>query len=290
MHAIQPTSGTSLPRRPGWVALLPLLAATFGALPANAHELWIETAAAGQSGQEQTIQVCFGHPGHKTTGEMLQRQHANLTAWLVRPDGQTDRLSLAVGSDSFIAKTTPQAPGYYLIGAELQVGILTKEFHGIPANTRIVMYAKSFTHVQGSAVGLATPLGMDLEVVPSGDPAKWHPGDVFAVKLLFKQKPLGGKEVKVSLNTLGTCPFPKDPRVEGAHWSCENEADPRTGEVAFPLIVAGQHFLNVRYTDQTPGRYEGDQQRETPYSRLRKGDPYERTLYICNFSLHVKAK
>ncbi|MFH1918369.1 MAG: DUF4198 domain-containing protein, partial [Planctomycetota bacterium] len=241
------------------------------ATSATAHQVWVETGAIGVAGQEQLVHVCWGHTGDKGTGESLEKQQGRLSAWVMRPDGQAGRLELAIGSDSFTAKFTPSVPGSYMIGAERQSGILTREFHGIPANTRIVMYGKSFTHVEGSNNGLSTPLGMDLEVVPVSDPNRLRPGDIATAKVLFKGKPIGGKDVVVSLNTLGTEPFPEDPTIQGLVWSVESNAEPQTGEVSFPLIVCGRHQFYIRYMDETPGRYEGDREVTTDYSHLRKG-------------------
>ena len=273
-----------------WTRFLSCVALTLWATSASAHQLWVETDATGSAGQEQIVHICWGHPGHKGTGESLERQHGKLSAWIVRPEGQTEALDLAIGSDSFTTKITPRAPGYYMIGSQSEVGILSKEFHGIPANTRIVIYGESFTHVDGSEKGLGTPLGMDVEIVPVSDPRNLRPGDIVTARVLFKGKPIGGKQVVVSLNTLGTEPFPEDPRIQYLQWSVESNADPRTGEVSFPLIVAGQHLFYIRYMDETPGRYDGDREVITEYSRLRNGDTYGRTLYISTFTVEVTAE
>ena len=257
------------------------------ATSATAHQLWVETGAIGVAGQGQLVHVCWGHAGNKGTGESLVRQQGKLSAWVMRPDGQAGRLELAIGSDSFTTEFTPSVPGSYMIGAEKQSGILTREFHGIPTNTRIVMYGKSFTQVGGSEKGLSTPLGMDLEVVPLSDPNRLRPGDIATAKVLFKGKPIGGKDVVVSLNTLGAKAFPEDPTIHGLVWSVESNAERQTGEVSFPLIVCGQHQFYVRYMDETPGRYEGDREVTTDFSRLRKGDAYERTLYVSTFTVAV---
>lgn len=289
MHAIAPNRKTSLPRRHRWIGLFALLATTWGPLPAGAHELWVETDGKAEPGAAHGIRICWGHAGHKEAGQSLKRQESRIRAWLLRPGEQTQRLDLATGPDSFTTTINPEAAGWYWIGAELQVGILTKEFHGIPANTRMVMYGKSFTRLRGDAQGLTTPLGAPMEIVPLTDPEELGPGKVLAVKVLFKEKPLADTQATATLTTLGKGAFPQDPRVQGAHWSCQGDVDPRTGEVAFPLIVAGQHLVQVRYMDETPGRYEGNAEVATQFSHLRKGDSFERTLYVCTLTLDVKA-
>jgi len=260
------------------------------ATSATAHELWIETDATGSADREQVVHICWGHAGHKETGEALEKHQGKLSARLAQSDRQIETLDLAVGPDSFVTKITPSVPGYYTIGAELQAGILSREFHGIPPNTRIVICGKSFTHVKGSDKGLAAPLGMDVEIVPVGDPGNLHPGDVVTAKVLFKGKPLGGRDAVVSLNTLGSESFPEDPRIQYLQWTVETNAEPQSGEASFPIIVSGQHLFSIRYMDETPGRYEGDREVTTEYSHLRNGDTYERTLYISTFTVSVKAQ
>lgn len=273
-----------------WAKFLSFAALALWATSASAHQLWIEADATGSAGQQQIVHVCWGHAGHKETGEALEKQQGKFSARLAQPGGQIETLDLAVASDSFTTKITPSGPGFYTIGAESQVGILSREFHGIPANTRIVMCGKSFTHVKGSDEGLAAPLGMDVEIVPVGDPGNLHPGDIVTAKVLFKGKPFGGKDAVVSLNTLGSESLPEDPRIQYLQWTVESNAEPQTGEVSFPIIVSGQHLFSIRYMDETPGRYEGDRQVTTEYSHLRKGDTYERTLYISTFTVRVKAE
>lgn len=262
----------------------------FWAASARGHQLWIETSPAGRADEKQAVHVCWGHPGHKETGEALERQQAKLSAYAAGPGQPRSALDLALGKDSFVAAMTPSGPGYQMVGGEAQTGILTTEFHGIPAKTRIVMYGKSFTHVGSSDKGLDTPLGMDLEIVPVNAPGNLRPGDVVVVRVLFQGKPIGGRTVEVVLNTLGPEPVADDPRVRGLSWNVQSFPDPRTGEVSFPLIVSGQHQFYIRYTDETPGQYEGDLRFATNYSRLQKGEPYERTLYVSTFTFGVASK
>ncbi len=265
------------------VALVGLPVAS-GAL---AHEVWIETAASGQVGQGQEVRVCWGHSGHRESGEGLQRQQSKLIAWCVAPDSQSKNLPLLFKSDCLTATVTPAAPGAYVLGAECQTGILDREFHGMAAKTRIVMAGKTVFRAGPGVRGIETPLRIELDLVPGGDILDLHPGDVVAAKVLFKKKPIGGRTVVATLSTLGSRPFPKDPGVEGLAWSTKNTAAPGTGEVRFPLIAAGRHILSVRYTDETPGRYEGDLEFTSKFSHLRKGDSYERTMHVSTLTFEV---
>lgn len=279
-----------------WRWKLALFVALFGAVvglcarPALAHELWIETDLGTKIGQQQQIQVCFGHSGEKTPRELLEKYKSKLNGSAVRPDGTPHALGLTVGEDSYTANLTPGSPGCHTIGAELQVGIIDEEFHGIPANTRIVMYGKSLARVGASSEGLGNTLGSDLEIVPVTDPGSLHPGELVTVKVLLRGKPIGGRDVVVSLGTAGPEEPPDDPRLQSTQWAIEAHPDPRTGQVCFPLIVAGRHVFSMKYFDETPGTYQGELEHASEFSHLRKGDTFERTMYVSTSSIDVAAK
>ena len=274
-----------------WLALC-LLAPAFltAANPASAHQLWIETSATAQPGKSNEVEVCWGHSGIRTTGKSLEGQQTKLTARVVQPDGSGLDLKPRLKDDCFAAAITPTAPGYYGIGSELQTGILPREFHGIPANTRIVMYGKSLTQVKGEEKGLTNPVGFDLEIIPLTPLGDLQEGGVARVKLLFHGEPLGGKNVEITLATAGPEPLPQHARIQSHEWSIGAVPDPYTGEVAFPLIAGGMHTFFIRYTDETPGSYNGPRNDESDFSHLRKGDKYERTLYMSSFTMWVESK
>ena len=152
------------------------------------------------------------------------------------------------------------------------------------------MYGKSLSHVKGSEKALRQRLGLDLEIVPLTAPGNLHPGDIVTMRILFKGKPIGGRAVQVSLRTVGCEEYPEDPKVASREWSIEAYAQHPNGEISFPLIAAGQHLFYIRYFDENPGRYEGDINESSEFSHLRKGDTYERTLYVSTFTVRVKAK
>ena len=285
------TSDAPKPGRPlSTAALLVVWAVVCGASSAHAHELWIEVDATGTAGKAQEVHVCWGHSGEKESGESLQRQQDKLSAQVLRPDGRRQPLDLALSADSLVTKIVPSGPGYHLLGAELQTGIIDREFHGIPANTRIVMYGKSLAHVAGSDQGLDAPLGMDLEIAPVGSLRDLRPGEIVAVRVLLHGKPLGGRDALLSLATSGAEAIPEAAALQSQQWSIEAHADPRTGEVRFPLIAPGPHVFLIRYFDETAGRYEGALDFKSEFSHLEKGDTYERTMYVSTLRVNVKAK
>jgi uncharacterized GH25 family protein len=279
-----------------WVAtrrgltMLAAAAASLGAaVPAHGHQVWVETASTAVTGRPHEVQVCWGHSGMKEGGPALTRQASKLTVWVSGPD-KREPLKLTAGSDSFTAAFTPRVPGCHAVGADLQVGIIDREFHGMPANTRIVMYGKACTHLGEGQGERSSPLGFDLEIVPGSSLRNAKPGDAVTVKVLHKGRPIGGRNVLVSLQTSGTLPPVDDARIQTRQWSIESTADPSTGEVAFPLIVGGQHVFFVKYFDETPGTYDGDRNDSSEFSHLRKGDKFERTMYVSTLTFRVSAE
>lgn len=268
-------------------ALLAAVAAVLSAAPGQAHEVWIETDASARIGQEHEVLVCWGHSGHREGGARLAGQESKLIACLLGPGGRT-ALKLTKADDCFVAKFAPEGAGRHVVGAELQVGIIEREMHSIPTKTRIVMYGKSCVQVGGGREAATAPLGFDLEIVPVGLAGEPKPGDLVTVKVLHKGQPIGGKNVLVTAATSGPLPPPEDPRVQTSEWSLEAMADPKSGEATFPLIVGGQHLFTVKYFDETPGTYDGDRNDSSEFSHLRKGDKFERTMYVSTLTVQVK--
>ena len=116
-----------------------------------------------------------------------------------------------------------------------------------------------------------------------------QPGDVVTVKVLLRGKPIGGRRAVVALATAGPN-APDDPRLASKHWSIEAHPDPRTGEVSFPLLAAGEHLFSIKYFDETPGTYEGDLDEVSSFSHLRKGDKFEQTMFVSTYTCHVTDK
>ncbi len=253
--------------------------------PAAAHELWIETTPTAQPGSAHAIEICWGHSGERTSGPAMADK---LSADIKAPDGSVTRLPLALHDDCYQGKPTLTAPGFHAIGAVLQTGIIDQEVHGIPAKTRIVMTAQARVQVGQSDAGLANTLGSDLEITLLTNPKDLRPGSTVAAKILFRGKPLGGRNALVSLGTAGPNPPADDSRVDERQWAIEAHADPRTGEVRLPLIAAAQHVFLMRYLDETPGTYKGDLDFGSRFSHLHKGDTYERTMYVATFAFDVK--
>lgn len=270
-------------------ALLVCATAVWAATPGNAHQVWVETASNAQAGQLHQVEICWGHSGNREGGPALARQQDKLAVYLAGPGGRQP-LDVTAGSDSFTARFTPQAAGCHVIGAELQVGIIDRELHSIPAHTRIVMCGKACARVGVGLLDPAQPLGFDLELLPVSGLHAAKPGDAVTVKVLHRGKPIGGRNVLVSLNTVGPPPRADGVQVDAREWSIEATADPSSGEVTLPLIVGGQHMFLVKYLDETAGTYDGDRNDRSEFSHLCKGDTFERTMYVSTLTFQVSSR
>lgn len=256
---------------------------------ASAHQVWIETASTATTAEPHDIQVCWGHSGSKEGGSILARQRDKLTACVAGSQGSKP-VALSVAADAFTGQFAPLAGECQTVGAELQSGIIDHELHGIPAHTRIVMYGKACVRPADGSGERGPLLGHELELAAVSKLRDARPGASVTVRVLHKGRPIGGRNVLVSLRTLGDLPAADDARVKTREWAIESTADPATGEVTFPLIVGGQHMFYVRYFDETPGVYQGDRQDSSDFSHLRTGDKFERTMYVATLTMQVAAK
>lgn len=272
-----------------WHAVLILVVGTAlsGEDSAQAHELWMESSPTAQTGAAHQIEVCWGHFHERAGQKTLKAQRDKISTYVVRPDADRAELTTQLDGDCLIATVTPEPAGCYVFGSELQTGIISRQLHSIPANTRIVMYGKTLTHVGSPRKGLQNQLGFDLEIVPLTAPDQLRPGGVVEAKLLLRDEPLGGGEVEVSLVTPGKKPWADHDRIQSHEWSIDAMPNPNSGQVAFPLVTAGPHLFIVRYVDENPGTYRGSHDFHTDFSHLQKGDAYERTMYISTLMVEV---
>ena len=267
--------------------LLSAMIATLNWNSAAGHELWIEAPSAGEVDHAYKLEICWGHSGDRASGAALEGQQDKITVQMIQPDGTRSELKPVLATDCFTAEVTPSKPGYCVVGGELQTGIVTRQLHAIPPNTRIIMYGKALTRIADGENGLDQAVGHDLELVLTTPAAGLKPGNVVKARLLLHRKPFGGKDVEVTLGTLGAGPLAEDPQIQSHLWSTSAAPHPKTGEVAFPLIAGGRHFLTVRYIDDTPGTYTGDRNDRSEFSHLQKGDTFERTMYVATFTVEV---
>lgn len=252
------------------------------------HQLEVETPAAVEVGQRVPVDVIFGHPGMTTEREMLQGNLDKLTVELFAPDGTSQRLPITLAEDRYTGSFTPEAAGWYVIGAELQVGIIQRPLHGIPPQTRIVMTGKSVVRVGDTNAETIPSCKHAVEILPVGDPSQLQPGKTVAVKVVAGGKPLDDPESVLELTTTGPYGISEAAGVLAHQWTIESPINPINGLVRLPLIVPGKHAFLLQFTDETPGRYDGPLDFHSDFSHLRKGDAYRRTRYTVTFHIEVQ--
>ncbi len=82
-----------------------------------AHSLWIETNATGRIGQPQVAKLYFGEYA-QAERDSLSKWRSDLpefTLWLVKPDGQKEKLEVSKQGYFVQAAFTPQANGVYTL-------------------------------------------------------------------------------------------------------------------------------------------------------------------------------
>jgi uncharacterized GH25 family protein len=271
--------------RRAWYLLLPLV---LQAGASSGHEIWIELPPTVAPGEPCNVEICFGHLGQREGEERLAANLPRLSAWVVGPENFRQDLAVKLGEDCFQANFAPRSPGFYTVAARLEVGIMDRPFHSIPAETRIVMLATACMVVGQPAAGGKAPFaGQEVEIVPLLDNGPLSAGGVVQALVCFRGKPLGGPEAKITLNTAGDFPW-QEAELSAIHWSIEAVPEPADGRVKLPILVAGPHTFVLRYTEEKPGTYEGKMDFTGPFSHLRPGDRFARTLFITTH--HFRAE
>ncbi|GAA4807857.1 hypothetical protein GCM10023231_41390 [Olivibacter ginsenosidimutans] len=90
-------------------ALLLLALITLNIYQLSAHALWIETAQTGKTGQLQTVKLFFGEYAEGERDEIAKWNSdlASLELWLIKPDGQKEKLSTEARTSFLQASFTP---------------------------------------------------------------------------------------------------------------------------------------------------------------------------------------
>lgn len=171
---------------------------------AHAHMLWLMPDNYNpQAGEKVVVKIGWGHsfPGDEKIKEgMLNR------IYYIAPDGSRGVLKkIDIEHYSFIPKT----PGFYLIGAEIKPGFMTKTTTGRKRQTkkgldnaidcfRFDIRGKTIIKAGNGTEGLSGSVKHPLEIVPLKETGNLKKGDVLPVKILFNGKPLKGAELNAS--------------------------------------------------------------------------------------------
>lgn len=251
-----------------------------------AHELWIETGPQNRSDQTQAVRIFWGHGGNKETGKKLEDQTHKLTARVHSVEGP-EVLDFSLIDDGFQVKPNFAASGIRGFSADLQVGIIDRQNFSTPANTRIVMHAKTVSFDSVSDMRHSLPFGLDFELVPVSLKQQPKIGDLLTLQVYHLGKPIDQPDVRVSAVLLNKKEGLQDSQVKEWERSAQAAIDTLTGKVNFSLALPGIHLFRTRYFDETPGVYVGPRNDVSDFSHLRKGDKYERTLHIATLTVDI---
>jgi|GEM_PF-845495 len=251
------------------------------------HEIWIEVPAKARMGEPVEVIICFGHLGQVENEEMLSANLSRLSAHVVGPGGKRQNLTVSVTSQGYVGRFVPEEEGTFAVGAILEVGITKAPFHNIPADTRILMLATAYVEVGEEAGDFQSPsVGHAVEIVRLTSAEELRPGGTVACRLVKQGAPFGGREIPVSLYTAGSFDW-HGLELSATHWAIQATPHPQTGELVLPILVPGQHFYLLRYVEENSGIYEGPYDFVTPFSFLKAGASFARTLYILTHTFEV---
>ncbi|MGQ9823110.1 MAG: DUF4198 domain-containing protein [Thermogutta sp.] len=257
----------------------------FIAIPGFSHELWIAAPARVEPGRAVSFEVCFGHLGERTTGEMLRENLPKIHASVRGPNGQDSPLPLSVDEDGYPTKWQFSESGVYQFFARYDAGIIERTLFDMKPGTRIVMLAKAITRA-GAAAASAESLGQPIEIVPMVDVTQLKVGDRVRLKILVHGEPVGGPDVLVRLATSGTNAEGDAELTEHA-WTIEGHPDPN-GEVVFPLVARGLHIASISFMEEKPGTYDGPLDFASNFSHLKPGDRFQRTRWVVTLAFPVE--
>ena len=232
--------------------LLLTLVLTFITSSLFAHALWIETAATGTIGKEQTVRIYYGEFVENERDSVAKwfSDIKDFGLWLVGPDQKRVQLKTRAGINYYEATFTPTQNGSYTLAVSHYAKELgeTSRYHFLASAEVSVGKAGN---VSASAVNI-------LQFQKQG-----------AAGLAQVSKPL-----QVKLFTNGTPAAAKKVHVFSPNgWSKEVTTD-ASGILSFVPPVAGRYILEISDQDKTAGE--------------QGGKKFEDTWNTASYSVEVK--
>lgn len=211
-----------------------------------AHALWIETAATGQIGKEQTVKVYYGEfvEAERDSVAKWYSDVKGLELWLVGPDQKKTLLKTTAGINYYEAKFTPGTTGAYTLAISHQA----KDLGG---STKYHFLASADVTV-GKAAGknpaAVNNLQLQKHVVSANQVNKQ-----VQLKAYLNNTDAAGKKVSV---------------FSPNGWAKELTTD-KTGMVSFVPPFPGRYVIEISDMDKTAGEHYGK-----PYQETWKGATY----------------
>ena len=220
---------------------------TLFAVPAMAHNLWIETAPTGKVGESQTVHVYLGEYAYGVRENIQEhrKEVGPITLSLIKPSGEVVELKTTIDGNRFTATFTPEQKGNYQLAlrvlkapvvdwTEYDLGVLKTNFFG-SATVRV-------GSTDDSSLPLESTDANNQLVVQPAKAISFDRQSPLPFKVTYKGKPLAEHEVKVGY---------KD------QWFKTLYTDDK-GLITVSLPWKGQFVIETVYTDETPGTFAGD--------------------------------
>ncbi|MCW3464214.1 DUF4198 domain-containing protein [Chitinophaga nivalis] len=201
-----------------------------------AHALWMETTTTGKVGQPQQVNIYLGEYAENQR-DSIQHWFSNMASfdlWLVKPDGQKEKLTCVPNGNHFTATFTPAAEGAHLLTIDHTV----KQVYG---ENKIHYYALGLVKVNGSLKG-AERLKEHIDFALLTDNARSGKLNQDAkVQLRYKNTPPTGGDVTVQAPT---------------GWAKKFKTNP-AGDMSFSPAWAGRYMLEGTFLQNEAGKHEG---------------------------------
>lgn len=174
--------------------------AVLSCVPVYAHSLWLKADKYNPAaGEKVTITVEWGHGLNKKE----KMKDALQEIFVIGPDGKKFVPS-RIDDTRYSFKT--ERAGYYVIGASINSGFMTKTTSGRVKQSKkglkgvisCMNYDIRTKAVIKAGVGSPAPAGTldaPLEIIPAGDISSLKKGNSVQVQILFKGKPAAGLTV-----------------------------------------------------------------------------------------------
>jgi len=219
---------------------------------AQAHFIWIEANPKSKPGANHRVEIYFGEPHEFLREEAGGRldQHDGIEAWAVAAKGETVKFGLKKETNLFSGSTTPLKVGRYNLVAKS----LGHEVQNLDQRTsRPLFFARtqflSFEKGRVSERENEIKDFLDLDIIPATRSLDLLTGSIvpqvgneFAVRVMFKGKPLGGRRVNAFAPN---------------GWIKELPSTDSWGLTSFVPLWPGRYVLQVSQDEKSAGEFKG---------------------------------
>lgn len=197
-----------------------------------AHALWIETAATGKIGQQQTVKVYYGEYADlgRDSVSAWYSDVKEFKLWLIGPDNKKTELKVTPGLNYFEGSFTPDQNGAYTVMVSHEAKELggTTKYH--------------FLSSAGVTVGKNAPVAAQ-----NTNALRLHLNEVNSLKVKNR--------IKMNAFLKDAAASKKSVTVfSPTGWSKEFYTD-ENGAFEFTPLWPGRYVVEISHMDKTPGKH-----------------------------------